>query len=376
MTTRCFSSSAPSLSGVNSGSGCIVAFQKVSKRKAINYINDRVDGIRNHLVYRFSIQFVLCRRSTRLTVFAKETNMDAEKIDLGGVAVFLNAAAAGSLSAAARRMGIAPMAATRRLAALEEGLGVRLMQRTTRSVSLTAEGEAFLPFASTMVEAAEAGRAVISPSQNGAAGLLRVTACGSIGGAVIMPLITTLLDKNPGLRVDMLLTDTVVDIVSTGVDIAVRIGELRDSNLIATSLGVNRRILCASPTYLSRRGSPSRLSDLADHDCITPTGTLHWQFNVNGEERAIRVSGRVTTSSIDGVADACVAGAGLAVLSTWHADADIASGKLVQIDLKDATPKELEIWAVYPTRRQVLPKVRVFVEAMRERLAGPASVAT
>jgi DNA-binding transcriptional LysR family regulator len=299
--------------------------------------------------------------------------MDAEKIDLGGVAVFLNAAAAGSLSAAARRMGIAPMVATRRLAALEEGLGVRLMQRTTRSVSLTAEGEAFLPFASTMVEAAEAGRAVISPSQNGAAGLLRVTACGSIGGAVIMPLITTLLDENPGLRVDMLLTDTVVDIVSTGVDIAVRIGELRDSNLIATSLGVNRRILCASPTYLSQRGSPSRLSDLADHDCITPTGTLHWQFNVNGEERAIRVSGRVTTSSIDGVADACVAGAGLAVLSTWHANADIESGKLVQIDLKDATPKELEIWAVYPTRRQVLPKVRVFVEAMRERLAGPAS---
>jgi DNA-binding transcriptional LysR family regulator len=319
---------------------------------------------------------MLGRRSERLTVFGKETYMDAEKIDLGGVAVFLNAAAAGSLSAAARRMGIAPMAATRRLAALEEGLGVRLMQRTTRSVSLTAEGEAFLPFASTMVEAAEAGRAIISPSQNGAAGLLRVTACGSIGGAVIMPLITTLLDKNPGLRVDILLTDTVVDIVSTGVDIAVRIGELRDSNLIATSLGVNRRILCASPTYLSRRGSPRRLSDLADHDCIAPTGTLHWQFNVNGEERAVRISGRVTISSIDGVADACVAGAGLAVLSTWHADADIASGKLVQIDLKDATPKELEIWAVYPTRRQVLPKVRVFVEAMRERLAGPAGVAT
>lgn len=301
--------------------------------------------------------------------------MDAEKIDLGGVAVFLNAAAAGSLSAAARRMGIAPMAATRRLAALEDGLGVRLMQRTTRSVSLTAEGEAFLPFASTIVEAAEAGRAVISPSQNGAAGLLRVTACGSIGRTVIIPLITTLLDQNPGLRVDMLLTDTVVDIVSTGVDVAVRIGELKDSNLIATSLGVNRRILCASPAYLSRRGSPRRLNDLADHDCIAPTGTLHWQFNVNGEERSIRISGRVTISSLDGVFDACVAGGGLAVLSSWHAGAEIESGKLVQIDLKDATPKELEIWAVYPTRRQVLPKVRVFVEAMRERLARPANVA-
>ena len=301
--------------------------------------------------------------------------MDAEKIDLGGVAVFLNAAAAGSLSAAARRMGIAPMAATRRLAALEEGLGVRLMQRTTRSVSLTAEGEAFLPFASTILEAAEAGRAIISPSQNGAAGLLRVTACGSIGRAVIMPLITTLLDENPGLRVDMLLTDAVVDIVSTGVDVAVRIGELKDSNLIATSLGSNRRILCASPQYLNRRGSPRRLSELADHDCVAPTGTLHWQFNVDGEERAVRISGRVTVSSLDGVFDACVAGAGLAVLSSWHADAEIAAGKLVQIELMDASPKELEIWAVYPTRRQVLPKVRVFVEAMRERLAKATGLA-
>ena len=301
--------------------------------------------------------------------------MDAEKIDLGGVAVFLNAATAGSLSAAARRMGIAPMAATRRLAALEEGLGVRLMQRTTRSVSLTAEGQAFLPFASTMLEAAEAGRAVISPSKDGATGLLRLTACGSIGRAVIMPLITTLLDKNPGLRVDMLLTDTLVDIVSTGVDVAIRIGELRDSNLVATSLGVNRRILCASPQYLSRHGSPRRLDDLAGHDCIAPTGTLHWQFNVGGEERAVRISGRVTVSSIDGVFDACVAGAGLAVLSTWHADADIASGKLVQVELEDASPRSLEIWAVYPTKRQLLPKVRVFVDAMRERLAECASEA-
>jgi DNA-binding transcriptional LysR family regulator len=304
----------------------------------------------------------------------KEADMDAEKIDLGGVAVFLNAATAGSLSAAARRMGIAPMAATRRLAALEEGLGVRLMQRTTRSVSLTAEGEAFLPFASTMLEAAEAGRAVISPSQNGAAGLLRVTACGSIGRAVIMPLITTLLDENPGLRIDMLLTDTLVDIVSTGVDVAVRIGELRDSNLIAASLGVNRRILCASPRYLARRASPRCLNDLVEHDCVVPTGTLHWQFNVNGEERAIRVSGRVTISSIDGVFDACVAGAGLAVLSSWHADAEIASGRLVRIDLEDASPKHLEIWAVYPTKRQLLPKVRVFVDAMRERLTEGVSV--
>ncbi|GAB6389296.1 LysR family transcriptional regulator [Stutzerimonas marianensis] len=298
--------------------------------------------------------------------------MDIGKIDMSEVAVFVSAAAAGSLSAAARRLGIAPMAATRRLASLEESLGVRLMQRTTRSVSLTAEGEAFLPFASTIIEAAEAGRAVVSPTENGATGLLRVTACNSIGHAVIMPLLPRLLDENPSLRIDLLLTDTLVDIVSTGVDVAVRIGDLKDSSLIASPLGVNKRILCASPAYLARRKAPGTLAELAEHDCVATTGTLHWPFNVAGSEQAVRITGRVTTNSIDGVHNACVAGAGLAILSTWHVDEDIEAGRLVPITLEDAEPKELGIWAVYPTRRQILPKVRVFVDAVRERLSQPS----
>ncbi|WP_313025664.1 LysR family transcriptional regulator [Pseudomonas lopnurensis] len=288
---------------------------------------------------------------------------------MAGVAVFVNAASAGNLSSAARRLGIAPMAATRRLASLEESLGVRLMQRTTRSVSLTAEGEAFLPFASTIIEAVEAGRAVVSPTENGATGLLRVTACNSIGHAVIMPLLSRLLDENPSLRIDLLLTDTFVDIVSTGVDVAVRIGDLKDSSLIASPLGANKRILCASPGYLVRRGVPKTLHDLSEHECVATTGTLHWLFNVGGSEQAVRITGRVSTNSVDGVHNACVAGAGLAILSTWHVDADIEAGRLVPITLEDAAPKELGIWAVYPTRRQILPKVRVFVDAVRERLS-------
>jgi len=295
--------------------------------------------------------------------------VDIGKIDMAGVAVFVNAASAGNLSSAARRLGIAPMAATRRLASLEESLGVRLMQRTTRSVSLTAEGEAFLPFASTIIEAVEAGRAVVSPTENGATGLLRVTACNSIGHAVIMPLLSRLLDENPSLRIDLLLTDTFVDIVSTGVDVAVRIGDLKDSSLIASPLGANKRILCASPGYLVRRGVPKTLHDLSEHECVATTGTLHWLFNVGGSEQAVRITGRVSTNSVDGVHNACVAGAGLAILSTWHVDADIEAGRLVPITLEDAEPKELGIWAVYPTRRQILPKVRVFVDAVRERLS-------
>ncbi|MBS0239027.1 MAG: LysR family transcriptional regulator [Proteobacteria bacterium] len=291
-------------------------------------------------------------------------------MDQSSIAVFLNAASAGSLSGAARRMGITPMAATRRLAALETDLGVRLMQRTTRSVSLTAEGEAFLPFASTMFEAAEAGRAVIAPSTTGAAGLLRVTACGSLGRSVLMPLVPRLLRENPQLRIDLLLTDTIVDIVSTGVDVAIRMGDLRDSSLIASSLGRNTRILCASPEYLSARGRPKRLDDLSEHDCILTTGTLHWRFtSSDGKDRSHRVSGRVSASNIEGVLDACLVGAGLAVLSRWHADSHIASGGLVQVKLKDAVPKELPIAAVYPTNRQVLPKVKVFVAAVKQCLA-------
>ncbi len=290
-------------------------------------------------------------------------------MDSAGVAVFVNAASAGSLSGAARRLAITPMAATRRLAALEEELGVRLLQRTTRSVSLTAEGEAFLPYASTVLEALEAGRAEVTPSADGATGLLRVTACGSIGRAVVMPLIPKLLVDNPGLRIDFLLTDTVVDLVSTGVDVAIRIAPLKDSSMVGTTLGRNERILCASPAYLARCGTPASLEDLAEHDCVTTSGTTHWPFTVDGDERLIRIAPRLTSSSIEGVYEACVAGAGLAILSTWHARAEIASGRLVEVHVPEGEPRELAITALYPTNRQILPKVRVFIEAVKLALA-------
>lgn len=290
-------------------------------------------------------------------------------MDSLAVAVFVNAASAGSLSAAARRLGIAPMAATRRLATLEEELGVRLMHRTTRSVSLTPEGEAFLPFASTMMEASEAGRAIVAPSSEGATGMLRVTACGSIGRTVIMPLMPKLLQENPGLKIDFLLTDTVVDIVSTGIDVAIRIAELKDSTLVGSTLARNPRQLCASPDYLASRGTPTVLDDLAGHDCVTTTGTLHLPFIAHGKDHSIRITTRLTASSIEGVHEACLAGAGIAMLSMWHARPDIETGRLVPLALEDGTPKELTISALFPTNRQVLPKVRVFLDALRHALA-------
>lgn len=149
-------------------------------------------------------------------------------MNVSDVAIFLTAVAAGSLSAASRRLKISPMAATRRLAALEAELGVRLLHRTTRSLSVTAEGEAFLPFASRIVEEVEAGKAVVAPSGRRAQGRMRITSCGTIGRTVIVPVVAKLLRENPKLEIDLVITDEMLDVVSTGIDVAVRIADLKD----------------------------------------------------------------------------------------------------------------------------------------------------
>jgi DNA-binding transcriptional LysR family regulator len=290
-------------------------------------------------------------------------------MDIEALNTFIQAYAAGSLAAAARRLKITPMAASRRLSALEAELGVRLMHRSTRSVSLTSEGEALLPYATQIVDAAEASRAVLAPSARGATGLLRVTAAAAFGRKVIMPIIPPLLADNPGLSIDLELTDGITDLVGRGMDVGIRIAQLKDSNLIARKLARNPRVLCAAPSYLACNGTPSTVEDLADHNCITLSGVSHWPFQMPDKERMIRVAGRFSSNSIEGAHEACTGGAGLTVLSAWDVRQELQEGKLVQINLKDATPRELSIWAVFPTARQVLPKLRVFIDRLQQELA-------
>jgi DNA-binding transcriptional LysR family regulator len=230
---------------------------------------------------------------------------------------------------------------------------------------LTSEGETLLPYATSIVEAAEAGRAVLAPSAKGVTGLLRVTAAAAFGRKVIMPIIPPLLSENPGLSIDIELTDGITDLVGRGMDVGIRIGQLKDSSLIARKLAPNPRVLCAAPSYLARNGTPSTVKDLADHDCITLSGVSHWPFQMADKERMIRVAGRFSSNSIEGAHEACVGGAGLTVLSAWDVRAEFAEGCLIRIDLKDATPRELSIWAVFPTARNVLPKLRVFVDRLQ-----------
>ncbi|CCA90734.1 transcriptional regulator (plasmid) [Novosphingobium sp. PP1Y] len=258
------------------------------------------------------------------------------------------------------------MAASRRLAALEAELGVRLAHRTTRSLSTTSDGEIFLKHAQALLEEQASALAALRPAAAGVSGQLRVTASAAFGRKVVAPMIAAFMHDNPELHVDLLLTDDQVDIVGQGIDVAVRIAKLRDNHLIARRLADNPRRLCASPAYLKAHGAPRLLSDLAGHSCLLGTGTSHWIFVRNGKAVRHKVTGRFTASSIEAIHQACLGGVGIANLSAWDVADDRRGGLLEAIELEDAEPEPLAIWAVYPTARMVPAKVRAFIAALEQ----------
>jgi DNA-binding transcriptional LysR family regulator len=283
--------------------------------------------------------------------------------------IFLAVAAAGSLSAAARQLNIGPMQASRRLAVLEQELGVRLFHRTTRSVSLTAEGEAFLPYANTMSEAEESARGALSPSPASATGTLKLTAPSVFGQSIILPFLPALLEQHPDLRVDLDLSDRVLDIVGQGLDLALRIATLEDSELVARRIAANPRIICAAPAYLRRHGVPARLADLDEHRCIVLHSVPRWPLVVHGELQRRRVDARFATSSVDAVRTATLQGLGLAMLTYWDVHEQLRNGELVAVVLEDAAMEDLSIWALTPTRRYAPARVKIFVDALERELA-------
>ena len=289
-------------------------------------------------------------------------------MDLADLAVLAEAAQAGSLAAAGRRLGITPMAASRRLAALEAELGVRLVHRTTRSLSLTPEGEAFLPHAQAMLEQEADGRAAVRPAQAGASGLLRITASVPFGRKIVTPMMARFLRANPDLRAELLLTDGVIDIAAQGIDLALRIGPLRDSSLVARRLADNPRGLYASPGYLGQYGTPIIMTDLGAHECVLLPGVNQWTFERSGKPVQQRISGRFVADSFEALQQAAIEGLGIVRLSAWNVQDDLANRRLVEIVPTDVVMPEQSVWAVYPTTRLVPAKVRLFVEAFQAHL--------
>lgn len=287
-----------------------------------------------------------------------------DTMNLEEVLVFTAAASGGSLAEAARRLGITPMIATRRLAALEQTLGARLMHRTTRSLSLTPEGETFLPYAQALLETEQQARTLLKGGDEGATGLLRVSAPVAFSTKLIAPLMPSLLDHHPGLKVALEMSDTMPDLVASGIDLAIRIARLKDSSLIAKKLAENPRSLVASPSYVEKHGRPRTTGDLINHQCLPLHSVNHWTFVSAGDETHVRLQSRFSSTSIEGCHAACLAGAGITLLSDWNIADALDAGRLIRIRLEDAAPETLAIWAVYPTTKLVAPKVRVFIDLL------------
>jgi len=285
---------------------------------------------------------------------------------LDDISLFLRVLDQGSISAAARSLDLSVAVASQRLKRLERDLGVRLLHRTTRRLHPTPEGMQLARQGRALVEDLEALTSGLRDGADGVGGTLRVTISAAFGREYISPLLPGFMARHPRLRVYAHLSDETVDLVGAGFDLAIRIGALDDSSLVARRLASNRRLLCASPDYLQRHGRPRTPADLARHECVLLAGSSGrhdvWRLTGgDGREHVVRVQGRLETTLGELVRDAALAGQGIAQHSLWHVHEALRAGRL-EVVLPEYTLPEGAIWAVMPQRRMVPPRVRAFVD--------------
>lgn len=283
--------------------------------------------------------------------------------------LFVRLAATNNISAAGHELGLSPAVASAHINKLEQGLNVRLVHRTTRQVSLTEEGIAFLPHAEEVLAQIEAARASVGAGNSTPVGTLRVAAPASFGRMHLVPALKDFLLRYPDLHVDFRLSDTMVDLVEGGFDIAIRNAELSDSTLVARKLAADKRIVVASPDYLEQFGEPDSPNDLLSHQCIHLSGLENWLFDSAKGPLTIKNQACFRTDNGEAVRDAAVAGLGITISSTWSVYQHIQRGELVQVLKAYPLLSETAIWAVYPSSRLLAPKVRAFIDFFAERYA-------
>ncbi len=275
-------------------------------------------------------------------------------------------AATNNISSAGKELGLSPAVAGSYIKKLEEGLGVRLVHRTTRKVSLTEEGKAFLRHAEDVLSSVEAARASVGAGSVSPTGTLRVTAPASFGRMHMMPALKGFLLRYPDLTMDVRFSDSIVDLVEGGFDIAIRSADLKDSTLIARKLAPDIRIVCASPDYLAEFGEPSSPQELRNHQCINLMGFDSWVFDTSDGHLSVKTNGRFRTDNGETLWDACADGLGIAINATWSVYKHLHRGELVQVLLDYPLVSDTGIWAVYPSSRLLAPKVRVFIDYFAE----------
>ena len=291
------------------------------------------------------------------------------------IETFVSAWTRGSLTAAAKAEGVAPAVIGRRIGALEERLGVKLMLRTTRKLTLTHEGSAFLEDCQRVL--ADLGHAEASVSAGGvkASGHLRVTAPAGFGRRHVAPLVPEFLAHHPEVSLSLNLSDRVVDIVNEGVDCAVRVGDLPDSSLVSVRLADNRRLCVAAPAYLQRAGVPATPAELSRHACLTLSSEASqsrgWAFVVDGQLTHQRPSGALDCSDGQVLHAWCLRGMGIAWRSTWEVEQDVAAGRLHVVLADHAAPPN-GIYAVFAQRKHLALRVRLWIDFLKHSYGDPA----
>lgn len=286
------------------------------------------------------------------------------------IETFVAVAMKGSLTGAANAEGIAPAVVSRRMDALEERLGVKLLVRTTRKVTLTFEGSAYLEACQRILRDIGDAETGVAQGSARASGHLKVTAPAGFGRQHVAPLLQEFMRDHPEVSASLDLADRTVDLVSEGIDCAVRLGGLVDSSLVAVRLGEMRRVVVGSPAYLQLRGVPRSLDDLARHDCLALATQSGWDFIVGGQTLLFKPPGRFACNDGAVLHEWALAGMGLAWRSLWEVGDDLRWGRLVPV-LDEYATAPVGIHAVFPQRRHLPLRVRLFIDLLKDNYGRP-----
>ena len=292
---------------------------------------------------------------------------------LGAMQAFVRVVEAGSFVRAADRLGLSTSSLSRLVADLEQHLGARLLNRTTRRLSLTESGQAYYERCVTLLADLAEAEAVAGQSAAQARGTVRLTCSYSMAEQRVAPAIASFVRAHPAVRFELVVSDRIVDLVEEGFDLAVRIGAAGSENLVARKLGETRLLACASAGYLKAHGAPRAPEDLERHNCLTYEYVAPrnlWRFrDAAGSERAVRVSGNLHSNNGDLLAEAAAQGAGVVFEPAFIVGPEVRAGRLVAL-LQDFVAPPMPIYAVYPSRKHLSAKVRLFVDFLVERYAG------
>lgn len=281
--------------------------------------------------------------------------------------IFARVARTGNMSAAGREMGLSPAVVSKRISLLEDRLGARLFQRTPRHLTLTETGEGYFKRVVDILSLIEEAQDFVSRRNTKPRGKLKVSAPTSFSRLHIAPYLTEFLNRYPEIELDIHATDNMVDIIREGYDLAIRIGELEDSTLVAKKLAPETRVICASPKYLVEIGEPQSLEDLEMHNCLSAGAQETWRLEGPEGQLQFRAKGSIRSNSAEFIREALLSGLGIGLRSTWH-----IGRELMNSDLKVVLPQyrgssNVGVYAVYPSREFMPSKVNVFIEFLSER---------